>query len=301
MAINKGPIVFLTPGSAESLAALPGLAAFAATLGQQLTVLHPRGRADTRGRESMQRWRRWSWPPANRAAIRRAGRGRRRAGGLCRVQRRHRRRCSPETHRALDRLLLGGECERLLKSGPLPVLALPERRPRSARPSRCASSQPTPGASLGRRARCYDRPLPRAGRRAAPAARLRRRPAATHGTRSGATPHRAPNPRALLKLDQNHLSGLAECAAAQESRRARQQTYAEGAHTSEILSYAASASIDDLIVMPSHSALDQRGTCAAAPYRGSSIAPPPRCWPCTAESVFGRFVAVFRPAGEKRL
>src|SRR5262245_2336385 len=45
--LDDGPIVFLTPGSAESLAALPGLATFAATLGRRLTILHVLGRSDS--------------------------------------------------------------------------------------------------------------------------------------------------------------------------------------------------------------------------------------------------------------
>jgi hypothetical protein len=39
MALSAGPIIFLTPGSAPSLAALPGLAAFAAALGRRLSIL----------------------------------------------------------------------------------------------------------------------------------------------------------------------------------------------------------------------------------------------------------------------
>ena len=50
MTITDGPIVFLTPGSAESLAALPGLAGFATALGRPVSIVHMLGRASSSGR-----------------------------------------------------------------------------------------------------------------------------------------------------------------------------------------------------------------------------------------------------------
>ena len=245
MAINKGPIVFLTPGSAESLAALPGLATFAATLGHHLTVLHPLGRPDTRSRvdaalAALEPGR----PPAELRSVAPgevdavlAGFAET-SGGIVALL--------PKRPRPLDRLLLGSEYERLIESGPLPVLALPQSGqiaqpsrvlfPADLAPRSVTALDATIALCLALGAELHLLHVFGDDRRLPTELDLEQR-------------RTAPNPRALLQIDQNHLCSLAERAAAQ-GVRARQQT-AEGRAHEQILSYAASASID-LIVMPSH-------------------------------------------------
>jgi nucleotide-binding universal stress UspA family protein len=245
MAIIDGPIVFLTPGSAESLAALPDLAGFAAALGRRLTILHMLGRADVNGRvgaalaalapggpapELL------SVPPDEVAAA--LARIAESGGGILALL--------PRRPRAFDRFLVGSEYERLLRSGPLPVLALPDGG-RIVRPARVLF----PADLAPRSVAAFD----------AAVAICRTLGAELHllhvfgddrllpAEQDQAHRRAAQSPRDLLTIDQGRLRELAERANAQGVHTHCRT--AEGRAHTQILSYAASA-VPDLIVMPSH-------------------------------------------------
>ena len=165
----------------------------------------------------------------------------------------------PKRPRSIDRFLVGNEFERLLRHGPLPILALPANG-RIARPSRVlfpADLSPRSAAAFAEAvAICQavdaelhllhvfgdDRLLPSEIDQA-------RRTAAK-------------NPRELLLIDQEQLGALVEQAAAQ-GVRASWHT-AEGRAHDQILGYAATSTID-LIVMPSHGPRSIEEICVAAP------------------------------------
>jgi nucleotide-binding universal stress UspA family protein len=245
MPIANGRIYFLTPGSDESLAALPSLAEFATALGCQLTILHMLGRSDGGRRvdAALAALAPGGQPPellttpADEVAdvLERVAAP---TGGILVLL--------PRRPHALDRLLVGNEYEQLLQSGPLPVLALPASG-RIGRPARVlfpADLSPRSATAFGETvALCR-----------ALGAELhllhvfgddRLLPSEVDQVRRTA----AQNPRELLTLDQELLRQLADFAADQQVH-ATPQT-AEGRAHDQIVRYAASAAID-LIVMSSH-------------------------------------------------
>lgn len=243
MALSAGPIVFLTPGSAPSLAALPGLAAFAAALGRRLSILQLLERPGEPGAAPVAALANGGPPPEYRsvapegvgAALRQiAGT----TGGILALL--------PRRPGPFGRLLIGSEYERLLRGGPLPVLALPASGriapparvlfPSDLAPRSTAALDETVALCRGLDAELHllhvfgdDRLLP------AELDQEQRRA--------------AQSPRALLELDRARLQALADGAAAQGVRASCQ--VAEGRAHAQILRYAAANAID-LIVMSSH-------------------------------------------------
>ena len=243
----QGPIVFLTPGSPESLAALPGLAEFAVALGRSLTILHLLGSPDRQpsGRvtDAIAALPSSTPPPDTFAVpasdvhtaldtIAEA------TGGVLALL--------PKRPRSIDRFLVGNEYERLLRNGPMPVLALPAHG-RIAPPSRVlfpADLSPRSIAAFGEAvAICQST-----------AAELhllhvfgddRLLPSEVDQSRRTA----AQSPRELLSIDQEQLRTLVD-QAANQGVRASWHT-AEGRAHEQILGHVAASSID-LIVMPSH-------------------------------------------------
>jgi nucleotide-binding universal stress UspA family protein len=243
----QGPIVFLTPGSLDSLAALAGLAEFASALDRPLTVLHLLGASgqapDRRVAEAIAALPSSSPAPDTfavpaddihtaLATIAKA------TGGLLALL--------PKRPRSIDRFLVGNEYERLLRNGPLPVLALPAYG-RIARPSRVLF----PADLSPRSAAAFDEAVAVCRTVAAELHLLhvfgddRLLPSEVDQARRAV----AQSPRELLSIDQEQLSALVAKAAAQ-GVRASWQT-AEGRAHDQILGYTAASAID-LIVMPSH-------------------------------------------------
>ena len=243
----QGPIVFLTPGSPESLAALPGLADFASALGRSLTVMHLLG-ASERPSDSRVAGAIATLSSSNPqpdtfsvpaddihtalATIAEA------TGGVLALM--------PKRPRSIERFVVGNEFERLLRYGPLPVLALPAGG-RLAPPSRVlfpADLSPRSAAAFAEAVaicQAVDAEL-----------RLlhvfgddRLLPSELDQTRRSS----AKSPHELLSIDQKQLGALVDQAAAQ-GVRASWHT-AEGRAHDQILGYVAASAID-LIVMPSH-------------------------------------------------
>jgi nucleotide-binding universal stress UspA family protein len=231
------PIAFLTDGTIESLAALPGVHRLAAGLGCQLSVVDLLGGDDRRLAAMLAALP--GEPPAVSvlpehdldAALARHG-------GIVALL--------PKRRGALLRFLIGSRHEHLLRHGSLPVLALPStgQLPQIARVLFPADLSPRSQAPFDEAiALCKalnaelhvlhvygeDRLLPSEQD-------LARRAAAT-------------NPYQLMLIDKEQLRALADHAAAQGV-----QTHvrtAEGRAHAQILAYAAANAID-LVVMASH-------------------------------------------------
>jgi nucleotide-binding universal stress UspA family protein len=247
MARAQGPIVFLTSGSAESLAALPGLAAFAAALDRQLAIVHMSDSSEQAPSErlsaalaalpssSARTGVYAAQPDAIHTVIETLAAA---AGGMLALL--------PKRPRSIERFLVGNEYERLLRTGPLPVLALPASG-QIARPARVLF----PADLSPRSAAAFDEACALCQSLDADLHLLhvfgddRLLPSEIDQERRAA----ARNPRELLAIDQGRLRALVDQAAAQGVRASTHT--AEGRAHEQIPGYAASAAID-LIVMPSH-------------------------------------------------
>ncbi len=243
MAITDGSIVYLTSGSPESLAALPGLAGFAVALDRPLTIVAVQGREAGGRLDAALAALPPGWAPevlavAPDAVPEMLARIAANGGGILALL--------PRRPHAAGRILLGSEFERLLRHGPLPVLALPAHG-RVTRPSRILF----PADLAPRSAAAFDATLTLCRALNAELHLLhvfgddRLLPAEQDLARRRA----ARSPRELLEIDQEQVRALVGRAAA-AGIAARSRT-AEGRAHAQICSYAASNGID-LIVMPSH-------------------------------------------------